>query len=31
MTRQFVRELRVNATDAEIRLWAALRDRRLAG
>jgi very-short-patch-repair endonuclease len=25
------RELRRNATDAETRLWSALRDRRLAG
>lgn len=31
MPRPLARELRKSATDAETRLWAALRDRRLAG
>jgi very-short-patch-repair endonuclease len=31
MLRQFARDLRQLSPDAEIRLWAALRDRRLAG
>ncbi len=31
MPQQFARNLRHNASEAEIRLWAALRGRRLAG
>jgi very-short-patch-repair endonuclease len=31
MLRQFARDLRKLSPDAEIRLWAALRSRRLAG
>ena len=31
MPNQRVRQLRVDATDAERRLWGVLRDRRLAG
>jgi very-short-patch-repair endonuclease len=31
MPQQFARELRHNSSEAEIRLWAALRGRRLAG
>jgi very-short-patch-repair endonuclease len=31
MPQQFPRDLRRNSTMAEIRLWSALRDRRLAG
>ena len=31
MLRRFARDLRQVSPDAEIRLWAALRDRRLAG
>jgi primosomal protein N' (replication factor Y) len=31
MSRQFTRELRQASSDAEIRLWAALRGRRLTG
>ena len=31
MAKQIARTLRRNSTDAEIRLWSALRDRRLAG